>query len=178
MTTDDTITIRPVGPDDDAAFLALVDALADYESLSRPDEAARERLRRDRMGASPRYEAFLAWDGDEAVGYAITFQSYSSFLALPTQYLEDIFVLPAHRGKKAGLALFLHVASLARERGCGRMEWTVLDWNTLAQDFYHRLGAKHMHDWYLYRLTAEELRALPPFPTTSTPSPDNHEDTR
>ena len=168
MTTDNAITIRPVGPDDDATFLALVDALADYESLSRPDEAARERLRRDRTGATPRYEAFLAWHGDEAVGYAITFQSYSSFLALPTQYLEDLFVLPAHRGKKAGLALFLHVAALARERG----------WNTPAQDFYHRLGAKHMHDWYLYRLTAEELRALPPFPLTSTPSPDNHEDTR
>jgi len=156
------ITIRRVRSDDAASFLALIDALADYEHLARPDAAARQRLIRDGTGPRPRYEAFLAAIDGQDVGYAIIYETYSSFLALPTVYLEDIFVLPEARGRRAGVALFLHVADLARERGCGRMDWTVLDWNTLAQQFYDRLGASWLKEWQLYRLTATELADLPP----------------
>lgn len=156
------ITIRRVRRDDTEAFLSLIDALADYEHLARPDAAARERLIRDGTDKHPRYEAFLAAIDGKDVGYAIIYETYSSFLALPTMYLEDIFVLPEDRGRRAGAALFLHVAELARERGCGRMDWTVLDWNTLAQDFYDRLGASRLKEWQLYRLTAAELDELPP----------------
>lgn len=154
------VRITSLTREDAGHFLDLIDALADYEKLDRPDDSARRRLIEDGLGEHPRFEAFLAWIGDIPVGYAITFQTYSSFLAKPTQYLEDLFILPAHRKKKAGLALFLHVASLAKERGCGRMEWTVLDWNTPAQEFYNALGAVHMADWFLYRLTEDKLQEL------------------
>jgi GNAT superfamily N-acetyltransferase len=155
------VSVRKVGPADAETFLTLIDALADYEHLDRPDEAARERLLRDGVGERPRYEAFLAFIDDKAVGYAIIYETYSSFLALPTLYLEDIFVLPEARSNKAGIALFLHIANLARTRGCGRMDWTVLDWNTLAQDFYERLGAAWLKDWRLFRLSKDDLDRLP-----------------
>ncbi|MCB2205944.1 GNAT family N-acetyltransferase [bacterium] len=154
------IALRRVREEDATSFLSLIDALAAYEKLDPPDAAARDRLMRHAFGDHPRYEAFLASIDGEDVGYAIIYETYSSFLALPTMYLEDIFVLPAARGKKAGLALFLHVAGLARERGCGRMDWTVLDWNTLAQDFYDRLGATHLKEWQLYRLDSTALAKL------------------
>ncbi len=155
------ISIRPLRREDADAFLDLIDALADYEKLTRPDAAARARLVRDAFSARPRFEAFLASIDGEDVGYAIIYETYSSFLALPTLYLEDIFVLPSARGRKAGLALFLHVAGLARERSCGRMDWTVLDWNTLAQDFYRQLGAGYLEEWQLFRLDADALARLP-----------------
>jgi len=91
------------------------------------------------------------------VGYAIVFETYSTFLARPTLYLEDLFVLPAFRGQGAGRALFETMADLAVERGCGRMEWVCLDWNRNAQAFYERVGARHMTEWYPYRLTAEQI---------------------
>ncbi len=155
------IAIRQVREADAGVFLALIDALADYELLARPDAEARQRLIRDGFGERPRYEAFLAFVDGRPAGYAIIYETYSSFLALPTLYLEDIFVLPECRGRKAGLALFLHCARLARDRGCGRMDWTVLHWNELAMDFYRRLGAEHLHEWHLYRLTRTQIEALP-----------------
>ena len=154
------IHIRRAVREDSEALLRLVKALADYEKLPPPDEHARARLLNDAFGERPLIETYFVFvDGNEA-GYAVVFHSYSSFLALPTLYLEDIFVLPSHRGCGAGKALFLAMAQLALERGCGRMEWTVLDWNRLALDFYSRLGARHMHEWQLHRLTANELREL------------------
>lgn len=153
--------IRKAREADGPAFLMLIDALADYEVLERPDEAARARLLRDGFGPAPRYEAFLAFVDGRPVGYAIVYETYSSFLALPTLYLEDIFVLPEFRSRKAGLTLFLHCARLARERGCGRMDWTVLHWNDLARQFYLRLGAEHLEQWQLYRLTRSQIEALP-----------------
>ena len=155
------VHISRVGMEDAEVFLSLIDALADYEHLARPDADARRRLIADCLGEHPRFEAFLARIEDVPVGYAITFQTYSSFLALPTQYLEDLFILPDHRKQKAGLALFLHIADLAKERDCGRMEWTVLDWNTPAQECYDALGATHLKDWFPYRLTAKDLATLP-----------------
>lgn len=140
-------------PDRFNDFIALVCALADYEQLERPSADAIERLRHDAFSERPRYEAFLRLDdSNNAVGYAIIFETYSSFLALPTMYLEDLFVLPESRQHGHGKALFEHVRALAHERGCGRMDWTVLDWNQLAREFYHRSGAMHLTEWLLYRL--------------------------
>ncbi len=156
----DAARIRPAVAADAEVFLSLVDALADYEKLERPSPEARERLLRDGFGDAPRFQPYLAELEGRPVGYAITFETYSSFLALPTFYLEDIFVLPEVRRHGVGGALFRYLVAEAVRRGCGRMEWAVLDWNQLAIDFYERLGARRMSEWYLYRLTAEQLRAL------------------
>jgi GNAT superfamily N-acetyltransferase len=154
------LSLRPATAVDAEVFLSLVDALADYEKLDRPSPAARERLVRDGFGSAPRFQAYLAeWNG-RAVAYAITFETYSSFLALPTLYLEDIFVLPEARRHGVGRALFRMLAQEAARRGCGRMEWAVLDWNRLAIDFYEKLGARRMEEWYTYRLTAEQLQEI------------------
>ncbi|CAN5690381.1 GNAT family N-acetyltransferase [soil metagenome] len=156
----DPIRIRPAAVSDADVFLSLVDALADYEELARPTPDARERLLRDGFGPEPRFRAFLVELEGRAVGYAITFETYSSFLALPTLYLEDLFVLPEARRHGVGSAVFRFLAGEAARRGCGRMEWTVLDWNQLAIDFYEKLGARRMREWHAYRLTADQLREL------------------
>jgi len=135
-------------------FVDLLRALADYERLDPPDAAAIERLRRDAFGASPRFEAALALNSKgRAVGYATWFHTYSTFLAKPTMYLEDLFVRDDSRESGAGSALFEHVRTLGAQRDCGRMEWQVLDWNTLAREFYHRRQATWMKDWLTYRIT-------------------------
>ncbi len=149
--------VRRARREDAQAILELVDALADYEHLTRPDAEARARLIRDLFSERPRLECYLCETDGRAVGYAFIFETYSSFLALPTLYLEDLFVLPEFRKKKAGYALFTAMVAEAHRRGCGRMEWTVLDWNQLAKDFYDRLGAKHMKEWQLYRLVRSEM---------------------
>lgn len=154
------IVVRRATRTDTQAILQLVDALADYEKLARPDADARRRLERDMFSERPRIEAFLADDEGKPVGYAFVLETYSSFLALPTLYLEDLFVLPEHRSKRVGYALFTAMVREAFERGCGRMEWTVLDWNQLAIDFYRRLGATHMKEWHLYRLVREDMRRI------------------
>lgn len=154
------VTIRQARREDVETLLALVDALADYESLPRPDPAARERLAEHGFGPRPRFEVYLAEVGGKAVGYTITFETYSSFLARPTFYLEDLFVLPEYRKMGAGLALFINCVRLARQRECGRMEWQVLDWNVNSIRFYERLGAKRLAEWLPYRLTMDDLAAL------------------
>jgi GNAT superfamily N-acetyltransferase len=154
------LTIRRATARDGRALLSLVDALADYEKLKRPTRAARARLLRDGLGPKRRFDAYLAFSGRVPVGYAIVFETYSSFLALPTLYLEDLFVLPAYRKQKIGLSLFRTCTAEARARGCGRMEWVVLDWNVNAIRFYDRLGAKHLTEWYTYRLDRRQLRRL------------------
>ena len=139
-------------------FAGLINALADYEKLPRPEAAAAARMRADAFGSRRRFEAALAVDdADRAVGYAIWFETYSTFLAKPTMYLEDLFVLEEARGTGAGGMLFDHVRALGEERGCGRMEWQVLDWNTLARDFYHRRNAQWMKEWLLYRISYSVL---------------------
>ncbi len=135
-------------------FLRLIHALAVYERLPPPDAAARARLRADALGPRPRFEAALALDaGGRAVGYAIWFETYSSLLAKPTMYLEDLFVLEDARGAGAGGRLFDHVRALGERRGCGRMDWQVLDWNMPAREFYRRRGAEWLKEWLVYRLT-------------------------
>ena len=158
--SDSRIVIRSAAKDDAGVFLDLVEALADYEKLGRPEPEARERLLRDGFGESPRFRPYLAELDGRVVGYAITFHTYSSFLALPTLYLEDVFVLPDARGHGVGRAFFRHLAAQALRDGCGRMEWVVLNWNRLAIDFYERLGAEHMGGWSTYRLDAERLAEI------------------
>jgi GNAT superfamily N-acetyltransferase len=134
--------------------LRLIVALAEFEKLPPPDAEAQKRLIEDGFGQHPRFECWLGfWEGTpEPVAYALCFETYSSFRARPTLYLEDIFVLPAFRHRGIGTALLGHCVQLARERRCGRMEWTCLDWNTKAQAAYKQLGARQMHEWLLYRL--------------------------
>lgn len=135
-------------------FFTLVCALADYEYLARPTDEAKQRLHRDITGTTPRIEAFLLdTEQGHAVGYAIILETYSSFLALPTMYLEDIFVLESHRGLGYGKKLFDFVVDQAKQRGCGRVDWQVLDWNTPARDFYAKQGADTMNEWLLCRIT-------------------------
>ncbi len=151
------VEVRRARADEAPVLLDLIRGLADYEKLDPPDEAAQSRLVRDIFGEKPRLEAFLAFVDGEAAGYALILETYSSFLALPTMYLEDIFVLPKFRGQRAGKALFEAVVQEGVQRGCGRMEWVVLTWNRLAQDFYARYGAKHLDDWMTMRLTQDEM---------------------
>ncbi len=148
-----SVLIRPLRRGDGRAFLHLVNALADFEHLRRPSPAARRRLLRDAFGSRRKFNALLLFADRIPVGYAIFFESYSSFLARPTLFLEDIFILPAHRSRGYGEHLFNHCLREARKRRCGRMEWIVLDWNKGAIRFYDRLGARAMNEWRLYRIT-------------------------
>ncbi len=170
------VRVRKTQPDDGPALLGLIVALADYEKLTPPDEAAQTRLLRDLFSDRPKVESFLAELDGEAVGYTFFFETYSTFLALPTLYLEDLFVLPDFRGRGVGAALFQTMADEACQRGCGRMEWSVLDWNQLAIDFYERFGAKRSSDWLPYRLLRSELEAIKSVaarrPDASAPSSD------
>lgn len=164
--TKQKVTVRRATAADAEAFLHLVDSLAAYEKLDPPDAAAKERLLRDGFGPKNRFDVLLAETAaGKAVGYAFILETYSSFLALPTLYLEDIFVLPDARGLGAGFALFREVVREAEKRGCGRVDFMVLDWNQLAQDFYHRLGTEHLKDWLPYRLTSDKFGAI-----TGTPA--------
>ncbi len=158
--------VRKAARADAPEVLRLVDALAAYEHLTPPDAAAKERLVRDMFGERPRIEAWLVEAGGVAAGYAFVFETSSSFLALPTLYLEDLFVMPEYRKQRLGAALFTAIVREAHRRGCGRMEWMVLDWNNLAIGFYERFKATHMKEWCLYRLTREQLEAL----ATSSPT--------
>ena len=163
------VRVRRLRPDDVPRLLDLIDGLADYEELPRPDAAARERLARDAVGRSARFRTLLAEIGPasprgadgttDVVGYALYFFTYSTFLARPTLYLEDIFVRPERRGQGVGRALFRACAAEAVRRGCGRMEWQVLDWNAPAIDFYRRSGARLLEEWRVCRLTGDELAA-------------------
>jgi GNAT superfamily N-acetyltransferase len=155
------LTLRPARLEDGDTFLTLIDALADYEKLPRPEDAARARLLYDAfVRTPPRINAYLIIENDIPVGYAIVLETYSSFLAKPTLYIEDLFILPEARGQGAGKAAFRFLAEEALARGCGRMEWVCLDWNQLAIDFYERRGAEHLNDWRYYRLTEEKLHHL------------------
>lgn len=152
---------RAVRADADA-LLGLITALAEFEKLPPPDAEAQARLVEHGFGELPKFEAWLAeYAGAPGpIGYAFIFETYSTFLARPTLYLEDLFVLPDYRGRGVGSALLRHCVRLAHERGCGRMEWTCLDWNTSAQAVYEKLGARRLSEWYLYRLTRERMETL------------------
>jgi GNAT superfamily N-acetyltransferase len=156
-----TITVRALTRGDVGTFISLIEALAEYEKLAPPDDMARNRLAHDAFATPPRFSVLLGELDHEIVGYAVFFETYSTFLALPTLYLEDIFVLPAARRKGVGEALMRACGEDAERRGCGRLEWQVLSWNDLALDFYEALGASPLHaDWRSYRLEGEALQRL------------------
>lgn len=160
--SDARLVIRRAEAGDADTLLGLIEALADYEKLDPPDAEACARLRRDGWGDKPRYEAWLAYMDGMAVGYTILFETYSTFLAQPTLYLEDFFVLPDYRKLGIGYALFHRMTQLVLERDCGRMEWVCLDWNRAGLDFYARVGARHMTEWCTFRLLPEQIVTLSP----------------
>lgn len=145
---------------DAATILALIQGLADFEKLGHEVEATVARIREHGFGRRRYFQTLLCFDGRRAIGFALYFFTYSTFLARPTLYLEDLFVTPDARGRGAGKALLASLARIAERRGCGRMEWAVLDWNAPAIGFYERLGARLRKDWILTRLTGEPLRSL------------------
>jgi GNAT superfamily N-acetyltransferase len=154
------IEVRKLRPEDAPVLVGLIDALAVYEKLDPPDEAAKARLIADLFSERPRVESFLAIVNGVAAGYTFIFETYSTFLALPTLFLEDLFVLPEYRSRMVGSALFRAMVQEAHTRGCGRMEWNVLDWNQLAIDFYERYGAMRQREWLGYRLVRTDMERL------------------
>jgi GNAT superfamily N-acetyltransferase len=155
-----SITLRAATPADVPTILRCIRGLAEYERLL-PECLATEPLLRDSLfGTDPSAEVVLAFAGAEPAGFALWFRSYSTFLARPGIYLEDLFVFPAHRGRGLGRLLIAHLAGIAVARGYGRLEWAVLDWNADAIRFYESLGAVAMSDWTTYRVTGDALAAL------------------
>jgi GNAT superfamily N-acetyltransferase len=147
--------IRPAAPGDEHALFDLVRALARFERLDDTVTGSAEALARDLFGDRAACEVLLAEDGGVAVGYALYFTTYSTFLTKPGLWLEDLFVLESHRRRGIGLALLTEVRRLAEARGCGRFEWSVLDWNEKAIALYERFGATVMPDWRICRVTFE-----------------------
>ena len=154
------VRIAPATAADVPVLLRLITALAEYEKLAHEVVATGERIRESLFGKPPQAEAVIAYSGDEPAGLAIWFHNYSTFLARRGLYLEDLFVLPEFRGQGIGKQLFVHLAQIAVERDCGRMEWSVLDWNQPAIGFYKSLGAQPMDEWTVFRLTGDALASL------------------
>ena len=152
--------IRPAAPADVPELLRLIRELAEYEKLADMAVGTPPMLHEALFGARPAAEAMVAERGARAVGFALYFTTFSTFLCRPGLYLEDLFVEPAHRGAGIGKALLRALAALAAERGCGRLEWRVLDWNEPSIRFYESLGASLMKEWVLVRMTREEFEAL------------------
>ena len=157
MSSQPTITVRPASPADVPTIHRFIRALAEYEKLAHQFIATEADLRETLFGERPYAEVLLARIGDVPVGHAIFFHNYSTFLAKPGMYIEDIFVLPEYRGRGAGKALLQAVAKIAHDRKCGRLEWSVLDWNELAIDFYKRCGADVMPDWRICRMGEQQI---------------------
>jgi GNAT superfamily N-acetyltransferase len=141
-------------------ILRLIKDLAEYERMSNEVIATEEGLRQTLFGARPAAEVVVGYAGDEPAGFALFFHNYSTFLGKPGLYLEDLFVVPKFRGRGYGRALLVHLASLAVERGCGRFEWSVLDWNEPAIGFYKKLGAEPLDTWTIFRVTGDALHKL------------------
>lgn len=155
-----TLLIRAAEPSDVPVIAHLIRELAKFEKLENEVVLTEELLRAGLFGLRPYAEAVIAEEGSQPIGFALFFHTFSTFLARPGLYLEDLFVLAEHRGRGVGRALLAHLAHLAVERGCGRLEWAVLNWNQEAIRFYERLGAKPNSEWTVYRLAGEALSAL------------------
>ena len=154
------LDIRPARRGDVPLILELIRALATYERAPNDVTATEEGLTEVLFGEKPAAEVLLAFENETAVGFAVFFYNFSTWLGRPGLYLEDLFVRPENRGKGYGRALLIHLAKIARERGCGRMEWAVLDWNEPAIEFYQKLGAQPMDDWTVFRLTHDGIAKL------------------
>lgn len=160
MAANDIVQVMAATAADVPIILDLIRGLAEYEKLSTEVVASEELLHQHLFGPKPVAEVRIAWLRNEAVGFALYFHNFSTFLGRPGIYLEDIYVRPEFRGKGIGKALLKEVARVAAERKCGRLEWSVLDWNEPAIRFYKSLGAKPMSEWTVYRMTAEAIEKL------------------
>lgn len=154
------LTIQHATEQDIPLILFFIKGLAEYERLEDRVVATEEILRETLFGKTRFAEVLIARFNDEPAGFALFFHNYSTFLARPGIYLEDLFVLPALRGKGIGKALLARLAKISKERNCGRLEWSVLDWNESAIGFYKKLGAVPLSDWTVFRLTGEALDEL------------------
>ena len=155
-----TLLMRPAEAADVPIIAELIRGLARFEKMEGDVTMTEERLAENLFGQHRYAETVLAEEDGTPVGFALFFHNFSTFLGLPGVYLEDLFVVPEHRGRGIGRALLRHLARVAMDRGCGRLEWSVLDWNRDAIGFYERLGAKPNAEWTVYRLTGEALSAL------------------
>ena len=156
----DTITIRPASRDDVPLVLEFIRDLARYERLEQEVAASEAQLREALFGERRYAEVVFACSGGEPVGFALFFHNFSTFKGRPGIYLEDLFVRPQARGRGIGKQLLAHLARIAVERDCARLEWAVLDWNEPSIGFYRSLGAKPMDEWTTFRLTGEPLALL------------------
>ncbi len=152
--------IRPATPEDVPAIIDMIRALAKYEKALDKVETTAEQLRDALFGPAPSVFCHIAADGERVAGFALWFVSYSTWLGRHGIHLEDLFVHPDHRGRGHGRRLLAELARVCVERGYGRFEWSVLDWNTPAADFYRSLGAAPMDEWIMYRITGEALEKL------------------
>lgn len=160
MTQPSGLEISPASPADVPLILSLINELAEYEKLRHESVATHASIHEALFGRKPHAEAVLARFDGEPAGFALFFHNFSTFLGKPGLYLEDLFVRPAFRGRAIGRRLLSHLASLAVQRGCGRFQWQVLDWNRPSRDFYESLGAQADPTWVNYRMTGEALRRL------------------
>ena len=159
-TVQQKIGIRAATRTDVPVILQLIRDLATYERAPNEVTATEEHLMDVLFGKNPAAEVRLAFEGETPVGFAVFFHNFSTWLGRPGMYLEDLFVKPEHRGKGYGRALLVDLARIAHDRGCGRMEWAVLDWNEPAIEFYRRLGANPMEEWTVFRLTRDGIAKL------------------
>jgi GNAT superfamily N-acetyltransferase len=150
-------SLREAQPGDVPSIVGLICELAEFERLTHLLEVTPEKLAPQLFGERPAAECVVCEVGGEVVAFALFFTNFSTFLARPGLYLEDLYVKPAHRGSGLGKALLEHLGRLAAERGCGRFEWSVLDWNSNAIAFYEKHGATVMPDWRICRITGERL---------------------
>ena len=153
-------TLRPAAPQDLSAIVGLIRELADFEKLAHLVVVTLESLRPHLFGPRPAAEAMVAEVSGTVVAFALFFTNFSTFLGQPGLYLEDLYVQPAFRGTGIGKALLQHLGALALQRGCGRFEWTVLDWNENAIRFYKQMGADVMTEWQICRVTGPALQAF------------------
>ncbi len=155
-----SFSLRPATPADIPIVQQLIEELADYEKLRHECRVGGDLLEKALFGERPYAEVIIAERDGHVAGFALFFHNFSTFLARPGLYLEDLFVRPAYRGDGIGRALLVRLAQLAVERGCGRLEWSVLNWNQDAIRFYERLGARAQDEWTVYRVTGDTLTHL------------------
>ena len=160
MVSSGSLRIEPATERDIPLILEFIRGLAEYEKHLDKVEATEKRIRKTIFGAEPAAQVLFAYENDTAVGFAVFFYTYSTFVGLPGLYLEDLYVKPEARGKGVGRALLGYLARLAKAKGCRRIEWAVLHWNEPAINFYLKLGAVPMDEWAVYRLFGEPLERL------------------
>ena len=160
MNSQNNFEIRPARVEDVPLILELIRDLATYERAPKEVTATEKQLVGFLFGEKPVAEVLLAFEGKSPVGFAVFFHNFSTWLGRPGLYLEDLFVKPEKRGKGYGRALLVDLAKIARDRGCGRMEWAVLNWNESAIKFYRALGAKPLDEWTVFRLTSDGIATL------------------